>query len=139
MEVRNFMLPLDDFPVVDERQIVKKVLEDMGRKRLGIACVISEENQLTGIFTDGDLRRHLLRIQKPFAAFLVDDISAHASRNPTFIEAEATLESAVDLMEEKKIWDLPVVSEGSRLVGLLHLHPVVKALLQTGGKKTGDD
>jgi CBS domain-containing protein len=32
-------------------------------------------------------------------------------------------------MEEKQIWDLPVVSNEGKLVGLLHLHPAVQALL----------
>jgi len=36
---------------------------------------------------------------------------------------------AVDVMDQKQIWDLPVVDDKGTLVGLLHLHPAVQALL----------
>ena len=129
MKVSQVMLPLDRFPVIDEREILKEALDAMGRSRLGIACIVDGANKLLGIITDGDVRRKLLKVQKPFSAFFVDDAIVHAIKSPITICPTDTLRHAVELMGEKQIWDLPVVNEKNELVGLLHLHPAVKALL----------
>jgi arabinose-5-phosphate isomerase len=101
----------------------------MGRFRLGIACVVDNNAKLLGILTDGDIRRKLLKVQKPFSAFFIDDALVHAIRTPVTILPTDTLMRAVELMGKKQIWDLPVVNEDGKLVGLLHLHPVIQALL----------
>ena len=69
MRVSEVMLPPDRFPVIDEREILKEALEAMGRSRLGIACIVDSNDKLLGILTDGDIRRKLLKVQKPFSAF----------------------------------------------------------------------
>ena len=127
--VKDVMLSIDRFPVIRESVILKEALEEMGNTRLGIVCIVDEENKLVGIMTDGDIRRKLLKVQKPFSAFFVDDALVHSIRSPFTIAPESTLIDAVTYMEEKMVWDLPVVSEEGMLVGLLHLHPAVKALL----------
>jgi arabinose-5-phosphate isomerase len=123
------MICLNSIPIVPKNMLLKEALEEMGRHRLGIACVIDDCGKLLGILTDGDIRRKLLKIQKPFSAFFVDDALDHAEKNPTVTNPEEILNSAVAVMESKGIWDLPVVDDKQVLVGLLHLHPVVKALL----------
>lgn len=129
IRVNEVMLPLDRFPVINEREILKETLEAMGRSRLGIACIVNSENKLLGIITDGDIRRKLLKVQKPFSAFFVDDALDHAIRTPSTILPTDTLMLAVEMMGKRQIWDLPVVDEQGTLVGLLHLHPAVKVLL----------
>lgn len=129
LKVGDVMLPPDRIPVVDERRMFKEVLEEMTRFRLGIASIVDAGGKLLGIFTDGDIRRMLLRDQKPFAALFVDDAIQHAVRSPTTTQPDAKLADAVRLMEEREIWDLPVVDRAGKLVGLLHLHPAVKRLL----------
>jgi DeoR family transcriptional regulator, catabolite repression regulator len=94
-----------------------------------MACIIDDSGKLLGVLTDGDIRRKLLKIQKPFSAFFVDDALDHAEKNPTVTRSEEILSSAVAQMETKGIWDLPVVNDEQILVGLLHLHPVVKTLI----------
>ena len=127
--VRDVMMSLDRFQVIDETVIFKEALEEMGRKRLGIACIVNPQKKLLGILTDGDVRRMLLRVQKPFSAFFVDDALDHAVQSPLTVAPSDTLVHAVHLMDEKGIWDLPVVDATGVLVGLLHLHPAVEALL----------
>lgn len=129
MLVRDVMMPLDRIPVIGETVILKEALEEMGRTRLGIACIVDNDNKLLGILTDGDIRRKLLKVQKPFSAFFVDDALDHAIRAPMTTHPSDTLVHAVGLMGQKQIWDLPVVDEQGVLVGLLHLHPAVQALL----------
>ena len=129
IRVSEVMLSLDRFPVVPEREILKETLEAMGRSRLGIACIVDSRNKLLGIITDGDIRRKLLKVQKPVSAFFVDDALDNAIKTPVTISPADTLMQAVELMGAKQIWDLPVVDEQGALMGLLHLHPAVKALL----------
>ena len=130
MLVKDVMMTLDSFPVIFEDMIFKEALEEMNSKKLGISCVVNKENILRGIITDGDIRRKLLKIQKPLSAFFVDDCIEHAILSPLVVNPDSTLEYAVELMKNKQIWDLPVVSTTNSLVGLLHLHPVVEALLK---------
>lgn len=129
MLVQAVMMSLERVPVVGETVILKEALEEMGRKRLGIACIVDAENRLLGVFTDGDVRRMLLRVQKPFSAFFVDDALEHAVRSPLTIRPNDTLVHAVGVMGVRHVWDLPVVDERGILQGLLHLHPAVEALL----------
>jgi CBS domain-containing protein len=130
MLVSDVMMGLDRVPAIKENVILKEALEAMGRTRLGIACIVNGDNKLQGILTDGDIRRKLLKVQKPFSAFFVDDALDHAIRSPVTTQPGETLVHAVDVMEHKQIRDLPVVNENGTLVGLLHLHPAVQALLQ---------
>ena len=131
MLVSDVMMSLDQVPAIKENVILKEALEEMGRTRLGIACIVNGDNKLLGILTDGDIRRKLLKVQKPFSAFFVDDALDHAIRAPMTIKPADTLLNAVNVMEQKQIWDLPVVDDKGTLVGLLHLHPAVQALLNT--------
>ena len=130
MNVKDVMLPLDRFPVVGKTIMLKEALDVMNNLRLGIACIVDNENKLLGILTDGDIRRKLIKVQKPLSAFFVDDALDHAIHSPITSKPDDTLDEAVEIMEAKKIWDLPVVDDQGILIGMLHLHPVVEALLQ---------
>ena len=128
MQVREVMMPIEKIPIIGEKVILKEALEMMGRSGLGIVCIVDDNRKLLAVFTDGDIRRMILNVQKPFSSLFVDDTLEHAIRSPMTIQSSETLVHAIGLMEQKQIWDLPVVDQGT-LVGLLHLHPAVKALL----------
>ena len=128
LRTADVMLKRERSPAIGERALFKEALEAMQKHRLGVACIVSEQGALLGVLTAGDICRMLLRDQKPFAAIFADDALVHATRNPVTVGSSDRLVDAVKVMEQKQIWDLPVVDEG-RFVGLLHLHPAVKALL----------
>ena len=67
--------------------------------------------------------------KKPFSALFSDYVIDHAITSPTTCMEDESLKSAVELMEKKQIWDLPVVNTEGELVGLLHLHAAIKHLL----------
>ena len=52
----------------------------------------------------------------------------HAICSPVTVNSSLSLQSSINLMGEKQIWDLPVVDDG-KLSGLLHLHPAIKAVM----------
>ena len=127
--IEHILLLRADIPVMPPDTLLKEALEMMTDRRLGIACVVDAEDRLIGIFTDGDLRRVLLRSQKPLSALFADDIVRHARSEFTTIKADVGIAEAVHLLEQREIWDLPVVDDDNRLVGLIHLHPALRALM----------
>ncbi|MGK0176378.1 MAG: CBS domain-containing protein [Lentimonas sp.] len=128
--VSDVMITPSEFPVVTSKALYKEALESMSKFKIGIACVVDQDDKLLGIITDGDVRRQLLTNQKPFSALFVDDAIVHASAGPTTISVDAKLTDAIDLMGDKQVWDLPVVDADNTLVGLVHLHPAIKKVLE---------
>ena len=129
--VKEVMIDLAKTPKSSPKTLLKEALEVMDHNRLGIVCVVDAENHLQGIITDGDIRRMLTRVQKPFAAILGDDVIVHAVKDPLTVGVNSTLNEALDIMQQKQIWDLPVVENG-KLMGLLHLHPAIKSVMEIG-------
>ena len=70
LSVADVMLPLDVCPLANQRSLLKEVLDEMDVHRLGIACVIDSDQRLVGIITEGDIRRKLLKVQKPLASIV---------------------------------------------------------------------
>jgi DeoR family transcriptional regulator, catabolite repression regulator len=130
--VKQVMLSIEKTPIVRSKAILKEALDIMDEFKLGVVTVVDDDNILIGVLTDGDIRRTLLRVQKPMASFLIDDISKHCVLNPVYINSSQKLTTAVSLMGDKQIWDLPVVSEKKELIGLLHLHQAIKVLINKG-------
>ena len=129
MKVKDVMIPVEKFPIIEKTTILKEALTEMGEANLGLVCIVNENQELIGLITDGDLRRKLLKVQKPFSSFFIDDALIHAKKNPITCSPDDELKKIVNLMGEKQIWDLPVVDKNKKLVGLLHLHPAVKKLI----------
>ena len=129
MKVKDVMLPVGDFPIIKQTTILKEALTEMGEANLGLVCIVNKNRELIGLITDGDLRRKLLKVQKPFSSFFIDDAIIHAKKNPITCMPDDELKKIVNLMGDKQIWDLPVLDSNKKLVGLLHLHPAVKKLI----------
>ena len=127
--VKDVMMNCDSFPVVNDRELLRETIIEMCNYGLGVACIVNKENQLKGVFTDGDIRRLILKVQKPIAALFVDDVEDYCTKNYLSIKPNNSLKSAINLMEELNIWDLPVVDDQNNLKGLLHLHPALKKIL----------
>tara|TARA_B100000886_G_C20303576_1_gene440771 strand:- start:320 stop:733 length:414 start_codon:yes stop_codon:yes gene_type:complete len=130
LKVSDVILKLDEIPVLRTNEMVKQALEKMSALKLGVVCVVDSSNTLKGVFTDGDVRRLLLNDQKLLSAIFVDDIIVHANHNPLIIEENITLRNALKIIEEKKVWDIPVVDKNKKLIGLLHMHRIIKKILK---------
>ena len=128
LTVADVMLSLEKTPKTSGCTLLKEALELMDKHRLGIVCISGSDGTLQGIITDGDIRRMLSNVQKPLAALMSDDVIVHAIKSPTTVTASTYLQDAIDIMGKKQIWDLPVVDQG-KLLGLLHLHPAINAII----------
>ena len=130
MKVKEVMMKMGEFPSIEKETILKEALIEMGKANLGLVCIVNQEKNLLGLMTDGDLRRKLLKYQKPISSFCIDDALNHAKLNPITCNPVDDLKKAVKLMGDKQIWHLPVIDNEKRLVGLLHLHPAIKKLIE---------
>ena len=127
--IADILLPPEAIPAMPPSTLVKEALEKMSASKLGLACIVDADGRLIGLFTDGDLRRLLLRSQKPLSALFADDIIDHARRKFTSVNPGTSIAEALNLLQEREIFDLPVLGEDGRLEGLIHLHPALRALL----------
>jgi len=122
IKAKDKMKKLSEIPVLSEKSSLKKTLDLMSQKHLGIACFVDEEGVLKGLLTDGDLRRLLLTRQNPLPALLVSDALSFGNSKPTIAHGEDEISDLQKIMNEKQIWDLPIVDSSNKLIGLLHRH-----------------
>ena len=126
LTVAELMNTLDQIPKVLAHQTIRDGILEMNLKGLGMTLVVSQNNALLGIFTDGDLRRaidseyHLKSTQ----------IEKVMSKKPKIISSDTLASDALRIMHQSKITSL-VVSENEQISGVVHLHDILK----TGLKK----
>jgi CBS domain-containing protein len=120
--VESRLIPLSKLPLISKEDNLKKALDLMTEKRLGIALIIDSDKKLLGVLTDGDLRRLLLTRQDPLPALLVSPAITYGNRSPKSISVDTAIDLAREKMVAEEIWDLPVVSSDGVVLGLLHRH-----------------
>lgn len=129
---KRLLLAVDDLlqkdvplPVAKFDDSMKELLEMITRPNLGGAMVVNNEGKLTGIVTDGDVRRSILEIGN----ILNQPIEKIMTKDPVRITSGTRAIDALELMENRpsQISVLPVVDESDRPVGLLRLHDLVRA------------
>lgn len=123
LKVEDIMRKGVTFPKVREEKIVKDVLLAITQARCGSACIIDKKGKFVGIFTDGDLRRHL----ESDPRLLVRRVKDVMTRNPIAISKDRLAAEALRILQERKIDELPVLDGKSRVVGLLDVQDLLKA------------
>ncbi len=121
--VSDAMRTGDAVPAVPLEATLADAILEISRKGMGMTAVVDADRRLAGIFTDGDLRRAMERNADPRGT----RVEAVMSRNPCSIPPEALAVEAVELMERRKITQLPVVDPAGRLVGALNIHDLFHA------------
>jgi len=123
LKVEDVMFSGDALPICSDSATLFSTLVEISSKGLGMVVLTNEQNQLSGIFTDGDLRRTL----ENNIDVRVLNIADVMSRNPVTIDKNALATTAVSRMQEQKITCLPVVDQQA-FVGIVTMH----ALIATG-------
>ena len=113
----------DQNPIVTEDTRVKQALFTMTDSKMGSTAVVNQQGKLTGIITDGDIRRQL---EGAGSDFLERQVVDFMTANPTTIEVDRLAAEALRIMEEKEINDLPAVKEG-KPVGMLNFQDLLRA------------
>ncbi|MCD6489745.1 MAG: KpsF/GutQ family sugar-phosphate isomerase [Thermodesulfobacterium sp.] len=121
VKVKEIMLTDEKIPVVSEGTFLEDAIVEMDKKRLGCVLIVNPLQILTGIITDGDLRRIFLKY-KTYSNIKVEEVM---TKNPKIIEENRLASEALEMMEKHLITVLPVVNYDQKLVGILHLHDIL--------------
>jgi arabinose-5-phosphate isomerase len=123
MKVKDIMHSGTDVPVVRDNVLLKDALVIMTTKRFGCTAVVDAAGKLTGIFTDGDLRRMIEKLGNPFETV----ISGIMTKDPKTISQDELAVKALAIMETKAITVLLVIDEAGKPAGIIHLHDILKS------------
>lgn len=115
----------DEIPIVTDRATMKEMILQMTGKRLGCVVTTDADGRVTGIFTDGDLRR-LAEKQDNFYNLTAADVMMRSFKS---VRADAVLDAALALMEKYSITQLPTIDADGKLAGIIHLHDVLRSKL----------
>lgn len=123
LHVGDLMHSGDQIPRIAADKPLSEGLLEMSRKGLGMTTVFSDDNHLEGVFTDGDLRRAIDDSLDLRTTLMRDVMTPRGyTISPELLAAEA-----VRMMQTHKITSLLVISEADELVGVLHIHDLLRA------------
>jgi len=127
---RQLLLRVEDImrtgkanPVINEERTVSSALLKITEARAGAACIIDKQGRLVGIFTDGDLRRHL-GADRNLPNLKIKEVM---TKCPLAIIKGKLAAEAMRILQEKKIDEMPVVDKNHRPIGLLDVQDLLKA------------
>lgn len=127
---RKLLLRVDEImhtgnaiPSVADDALLKTALVEMTQKKLGMTTVINQNNELTGIFTDGDVRRAF----DNNADIHKTPIQQVMTKNPKVIRPGILAAEALNIMEAYKITALVVTGDDNKPVGIVHMHDILRA------------
>lgn len=123
LHVSDIMHTGDRIPVVTEGTTLSGALLEISRKGLGMTTVVDAKGQLTGVFTDGDLRRTLDK-SVDIHNTVIEQVM---TRNGKTIAADQLVAEALKIMEDMKINALPVTGDNGELVGAINMHDLLRA------------
>jgi len=109
-----------NLPVINEKATIADAIVEMSAKRLGLTLIESKNNNIIGIFTDGDLRRSIEAKRDLHTTKIIDVMH----NNPIKIPAECPLSEALAIMNSKRITSL-IVSKNDNTWGILHMHDIL--------------
>jgi len=118
MRVEQLMHGGDQAPIVRTDAAMPDVIYEISSKGLGMACVVAADGTLSGIITDGDLRRHMAS-----ATHLLERTAGQImTGSPITIGPDTMGAAALHLLEQRRITALVVVDAAQRVLGVVHLH-----------------
>ena len=122
-KVVDLMITGDRMPVVSDSLSFTSVINTISEFKLGMAMIVDASGQLTGVLTDGDIRRTIIK-HSDTSSLQVKDVM---TVNPKRITSDAYAASALNLMEKFSITALAVVDENNIPVGVIHVHDLLRA------------
>jgi arabinose-5-phosphate isomerase len=121
--VRDIMRTGDDLPVVVDSATVLDAVNEITKKKIGMTAVVNSENEVCGIFTEGDLRRLIEKVGDIRSLHISDVMT----KNPTTTGKDALAAEAAKILEKTLRNQLLVVDENNKLVGALHMHDLMSS------------
>jgi arabinose-5-phosphate isomerase len=123
LRLTDIMHTGDRLPIVNQNAHIKDALVEMSAKGLGMTAVVDDDNVLSGLFTDGDLRR----ILDDETDIHQDTIRTVMTRSPRVAYADMLAAEALKIMEDKKINGLIIVDDSNHPIGAMNMHDLLKS------------
>jgi arabinose-5-phosphate isomerase len=121
-KVRDVMVTGTLVPALPKTATMREAVVQLAERR-GIAVITGEQGEVVGVITSGDLTRLMEREENVLPIGVVDVMTS----NPRIAEADELGSAVVYRMEKHGIISMPVVDGGGRLVGVIHLHDLMRA------------
>ena len=123
--VEDLMITGKKIPIINENLKMKKALNIITNKKLGVLIVKNSKGSTTGIITDGQIRRASQK-NKDLQDLTVSKVM---TLNPVSVNADMLAAKALSLMNSKKITSLCVHSKKNKkkTIGIIHIHNVLEA------------
>ncbi len=108
-------------PLVHHTAKVSEAIAELNHKNIGAVLIVNDDNKLVGIITDGDVRRLVMR------GTGIDELGLGnvMTADPLTIDGGLLAADALSIMQRHEVTVLPVVGDGKRLQGILHLHELL--------------
>ncbi|MDP3558749.1 MAG: KpsF/GutQ family sugar-phosphate isomerase [Legionellaceae bacterium] len=113
----------DKLPVVPEECTIHQALIEVTEKKLGMTCVVNAQGKLSGVFTDGDIRRTLTKYEHLPSVRMQDVMSTQCKT----VSAGLLASEALALMQQHKITSLVVVDPLEKPQAIIHIHDLLRA------------
>jgi len=123
LKVEDLMRTGKANPVASQEKTVSEVLVKITQARAGSVSIVDKKGRLVGIFTDGDLRRHI----DSDAKLTRRKIKEVMTRNPCTVTKDRLAAEAMHLLKDRKIDEIPVIDKDRRPVGLLDVQDLLRA------------
>ncbi|WP_097000134.1 KpsF/GutQ family sugar-phosphate isomerase [Persephonella hydrogeniphila] len=122
MKVSEIMHTGEELPLVKPDTPLKETVIVMSEKGFGAALVVENKNHLSGIITDGDLRRFI----KKGGSIDKSKTEDAMTKKPKAVREDMLVIEALEIMERYNITVLPVIKE-DKPIGLVHMHDILKS------------
>jgi len=121
VNVSEVMITGEHIPMVSKDTSLRQALSILNAKNLGAVLILDEQQRVTGIITDGDIRRMVAKNLDLDTQHVAD----HMTLGPKTISKELLAADALSIMQEHEITILPITDKQGRLDGILHLHDLI--------------
>ena len=123
---KDLMLIKSKIPLINENMVMKKALKVLNLKKLGFLVLINNQGLMTGVFTDGDLKRLMQKKRK------IENlkIKSFMTKNPFKVEENTLASEVLNQMNKKKITNVCVYRKENKrkTIGVLHIHNLINIL-----------
>ncbi|MCE5311771.1 MAG: KpsF/GutQ family sugar-phosphate isomerase [Nitrospiraceae bacterium] len=123
IKVKDLMHTGADLPLISPHESIAQAVIVISSKRLGLAVAPDKGGKISGVLTDGDIRRGLQKWGKDFFDMSVKDA---LTKDPKLIDEEELAAKALAVMQQYSITSLVVPDETGRPKGIIHLHDILK-------------
>ena len=123
--VEDIMIVGKKIPFVNENLNMRKALDVLSKKKLGVLIVRNKQNKTKGIITDGQLRRFNQKNLSLHSKKAIDIMT----KNPVGVDKDMLAAKALAVMNNKKITSLCVYNKKDKLktIGIIHVHNILQS------------